>query len=87
MSTMPCGRGVASRDSKILQARPRQRHSKKQINALLMRATHREASRSEMDQLVAAVLSECSRRRAARDRFLGITHACDTWRIWADDGT
>ena len=31
-----------------------------QINALLMRATHREASRSEMDQLVAAVLSSAA---------------------------
>ena len=85
MAEMRCRSRCRFARPKILQTRPRQRRSKKQINALLMRATHREASRSEMDQLVAAVLSECSRRRAERTVFDGITHACDTWSIWGDD--
>ena len=57
----------------------------KQINALLMRATHREASKSEMDQLVAAVLSSAAEAAQDGDFFLTSNARCDTWSIWGDD--
>ena len=83
---MPCSVAVSLRATEnIASTALGTGDSKKQINALLMRATHREASRSEMDQLVAAVLSECSRRGAKRTVFSWHNAACDTWRIWGDD--
>ena len=57
----------------------------KQINALLMRATHREASRSEMDQLVAAVLSSAAEAVQNGPGFWRNNAVCDTWSIWGDD--
>ena len=57
----------------------------KEINALLMRATHREASRSEMDQLVAALLSGAAEAVQNGPFFQGNNAACDTWSIWGDD--
>jgi hypothetical protein len=56
----------------------------KQINALLMRATHREASKLEMDQLVAAVLSSAAEAAQHGKYFNSNNTHCETWRIWQD---
>jgi hypothetical protein len=48
---------VSLRATNNIASTPSAQAFEKQINALLMRATHREASRSEMDALTAAVLS------------------------------
>jgi hypothetical protein len=76
---------VSLRATQNIASTPSAQAFEEQINALLMRATHREASRSEMDALVAAVLSSAADAQQHGSQFgMGNAH-CDTWRIWPDE--
>ena len=76
---------VSLRATENIASTPSAQAFEKQINALLMRATHREASRSEMDQLVAEVLSSAADALQHGAFFHSSDAHCDTWRIWSDE--
>jgi hypothetical protein len=76
---------VSLRATENIAGTPSAQAFEKQINALLMRATHREASRSEMDQLVAEVLSSAADALQHGAFFHSSDAHCDTWRIWSDE--
>ena len=77
---------VSLRATDNIASTPSAQAFEEQINALLMRATHREASRSEMDQLVAAVLSSAADAlQQGGGQFWMANAHCDTWRIWSDE--
>ena len=57
----------------------------KQIRALLMAATNREASRAEIDALMASLLSSAADAVQHGGWFNSHNHSCATWQIWPDE--
>ena len=76
---------VSLRATQNIAHTPSAQAFEKQIKALLMRATHHEASRSEIDEWQATVLSSAADALQHGSWFNSHNANCATWWIWPDE--
>ena len=76
---------VSLRATQNIARTPSAQAFEKQIKEQLMRATHGDASSSEIDELKTAVLSSAADALQHGSWFNSHNAPCDTWRIWPDE--
>ena len=76
---------VSLRATENIARTPSAQAFERQIAALLTQATHREATRSEMDELMAILLSSADDALQHGSWFNSHNANCATWAIWPDE--